>query len=256
MKSWIYKQAYQLGFDVPDYYKLLSHKNQHKGKRAFIIGTGPSLQISDLEKLRNEITFASNKIFLAFEQTDWRPKYYSAFDIPCMADALEKLSPQDKTTCFFPSYFSPKNPRHIYFSLKGNQSCDTLPEFSEDISHHITGGYTITYALMQMAYFMGISQAYLLGVDFNYTIHKKDPVKHEGGHDYYANTGENNYFIENYHRPGELFTEVNIQGQYNSYLAARKFCETHDFSIYNATRGGQLDVFQRVNFDSLVAAHS
>ena len=34
---------------------LLSLKNKHKGRRAFIIGTGPSLKLEDLEKLEGEI---------------------------------------------------------------------------------------------------------------------------------------------------------------------------------------------------------
>ena len=55
-------------------------KNIHQGKRAFFIGNGPSLRISDLELLNDEITFGCNKIYLAFEQTDWRPTYYSITD--------------------------------------------------------------------------------------------------------------------------------------------------------------------------------
>ena len=61
--------------------KTKALKNIHKGKRAFILGNGPSLEIEDLDKLKNEITFASNKIYLAFDQTDWRPTYYCVEDL-------------------------------------------------------------------------------------------------------------------------------------------------------------------------------
>ena len=55
-------------------------RNRHKGQRAVVIGNGPSLQIPDLERLRDTVTFASNKIYLAYEDTDWRPTYYSVED--------------------------------------------------------------------------------------------------------------------------------------------------------------------------------
>ena len=61
--------------------KVIGLKDIHKGGRGFIIGTGPSLQIEDLDLLKNEVTFACNKIYLAFNQTEWRPTYYSVLDI-------------------------------------------------------------------------------------------------------------------------------------------------------------------------------
>jgi hypothetical protein len=59
---------------------LKSFKNTHTGKRCFIIGNGPSLKAEDLEQLKNEITFAFNRIYYIFDQTSWRPTYYCAED--------------------------------------------------------------------------------------------------------------------------------------------------------------------------------
>ena len=55
-------------------------KNKYKGKRCFIIGNGPSLTKEDLEKLKGEYTFASNKIYKLFDKTSWRPDFYAIFD--------------------------------------------------------------------------------------------------------------------------------------------------------------------------------
>src|SRR6187551_16933 len=49
--------------------RLAALKDIHKGKRAFIIGNGPSLKQTDLSKLKNEITFGMNRVYLAFP--DW-----------------------------------------------------------------------------------------------------------------------------------------------------------------------------------------
>ena len=37
-----------------------------------------------------------------------------------------------------------------------------------------------------------------------------------------------------------------------AYIDAKKYCDTtHKTTIYNATRGGKLEVFQRVDFEDL-----
>ena len=35
------------------------------------------------------------------------------------------------------------------------------------------------------------------------------------------------------------------------YMCAKEYAERHEIKIYNATRGGKLEVFERVDFDSL-----
>ena len=50
-------------------------KNIHKGKRAFIIGNGPSLKQTDLSKLKTEITFGMNRIYLAFPEWVFTTNY-------------------------------------------------------------------------------------------------------------------------------------------------------------------------------------
>ena len=37
-----------------------------------------------------------------------------------------------------------------------------------------------------------------------------------------------------------------------AYMAAREYVDSHGITIYNATRGGKLEVFERVDFDKLL----
>ena len=60
IKRFILNQKYK---QLSEPLKLNKLKDVGKGKRCFIIGNGPSLNIGDLEKLNNEITFASNRIY-------------------------------------------------------------------------------------------------------------------------------------------------------------------------------------------------
>ena len=36
-----------------------------------------------------------------------------------------------------------------------------------------------------------------------------------------------------------------------AYKSAKKYADSHGIRIYNATRGGKLEVFERIDFDSL-----
>ena len=48
--------------------RLTELKDIHTGKRAFIVGNGPSLKQTDLTKLKNEFTFGMNRIYLLFPE--------------------------------------------------------------------------------------------------------------------------------------------------------------------------------------------
>jgi hypothetical protein len=51
-------------------------RNRHKGKRCFIIGTGPSIQGQDLSPLCSEICFVLNFFYLHPEYKKISPDYY------------------------------------------------------------------------------------------------------------------------------------------------------------------------------------
>ena len=72
--------------------KLRALRDRHRGQRGVVIGNGPSLRVEDLDRLGGEVTFASNKIFLAFPETSWRPTYYSVSDILVARNNLEEIN--------------------------------------------------------------------------------------------------------------------------------------------------------------------
>ena len=57
--------------------RLSALKNIHKGRRAFIIGNGPSLKQTDLSKLKGEISFGMNRIYLMFPELGFNTTYLS-----------------------------------------------------------------------------------------------------------------------------------------------------------------------------------
>ena len=61
--------------------RLRDLRRQYAGKgRCFIIGNGPSLNRTDLTKLRDEVTFGVNGLFLKFEEMGFTPTFYVVED--------------------------------------------------------------------------------------------------------------------------------------------------------------------------------
>lgn len=95
-------------------------------------------------------------------------------------------------------------------------------------------GYTVTYANIQLAVFMGFSEIYLLGVDHNYNT---------------SNNAESNY--SNLINNTTLYNPPRTDKSTLAYRKARKVCDEMGVKIFNATRGGCLEEFERINFDLL-----
>tara|TARA_Y100000310_G_scaffold276043_1_gene292918 strand:+ start:5830 stop:6480 length:651 start_codon:yes stop_codon:yes gene_type:complete len=51
----------------------------HRGKRLFVLGTGPSLRGADLSRLKEELTFGVNYLG---QHSDFTPTYYAVSDTP------------------------------------------------------------------------------------------------------------------------------------------------------------------------------
>ena len=228
--------------------KLKKLKSIHKNQRAFIIGNGPSLTIDDLNKLKGDITFASNKIFLAYDETTWRPTYYSvedSLDINEYYNEIKNLSDSIKLLPFKHIKEHDIIKDAIYYPLIPNKE-ENLFECSNNLLTGIYPGASVTYSMLQIALFMGIKEIYLIGVDFNYSIpneyNDKITIYHQQ---------ENNHFHKDYRKKGDLWGEPSVEKQKQSFLSAKKFADKNNIKIYNASRVSKLDIFDKINLDSL-----
>ena len=238
----------EMAYNLSEYpSKILKLRNIHKGRRCFIIGNGPSLKATDLDYLKNEITFASNGIFNIFSETDWRPTYYMCQDGKVLSSVITRALKIPANILFFPynSYGvrMPKRKNIIrYFDEWDIPDYDTF-EFSEDCSIKIRNCYTVTYSLMQLAVYMGIKEIYLIGMDNKYSAVKANDgtIKNDNVKNHFGGS-KDNYAVN-----------IPLEGKMDAaYMFAKEFSDNHGIKIYNATRGGYLEIFERVNFDHIV----
>lgn len=221
------------------YAKLKRIKNKYLGERCFIISTGPSITIEDLEKLGGEITFSMNSIVLAFDETEWRPTFYGIQD-EYVCQKLENSIKKANLNCTFIGSLSSH-----YFDLGENTieyPLDLLnhkmpfgkhkTKFSDNCYFRVYDGYSITYSLIQIAIYMGFKEIYLLGSDCSYL-------------------GDKKHFREHGIIDSKGIDEV-AERLFISFEEAKRYADTHDVKIYNATRGGALEIFRRVNLDDVL----
>ena len=237
-----------------EYRRLRRFRDAHRGERCFIIATAPSLTLEDVEAVRDEVTFSVNSCFKLFDRTDWRPTYYGVTDKNVFrglkadfdrsqlstiffADGVD-LSPDENAFCFPLDEFPVDYEGTIYPRL--------LPglfppaRFSSDIERRVGAGGTVVFSMLQIAAYMGFSEIALLGVDCDFTGPKRQA---EGTGYRQAGGGAKSYMRQSAERIGERMLE--------SFAVARKYADEHGFTIYNATRGGKLEAFERRTIEQI-----
>ncbi len=212
---------------------LKSYKNKHLNERCFIIGNGPSLTIKDLELLKNEKTMVCNSIIKIFGDLSFKPTYYFAQDAQVIKDNLEIIKSTEEITKFIRSYYSGRY--HVKDAIYYNVYEDQIA-FSPDISVGVYCGWTVVYSMIQFAVYMGFSEIYLLGVDFNYAKNNTE-------------INADCYFDKRMFNPGINYALPKTDVTTAAFQQARNYSESNGTKIYNATRGGKLEIFERKNFD-------
>lgn len=248
-------QTYTLAHYKSSFYgrKLQKLKNIHKGERCFIVANGPSLTPGDLNMLykNKEITFGMNRIYKFFEKTDWRPTYYVCEDELIFQESEQQIDEISAKMKFVPSelhwYHGVNIENATWFHLCYQaEKEDPKYRISTDIAQRIDARGTVTATCMQIALYMGFNQIYLLGVDHNY-----QRIIDENGN-VIEDKNAKDYFCEDY--------DLNIKEQVvhdmgqntRAYRDVKRYCDDTEYAvIYNATRGGKLEVFERVDFDKL-----
>ena len=230
--------------------KIISFHNLYKNERCFIIGNGPSLTIDDLNTLHknNEFCFGSNRIYICFEQTAWRPSFYTISDGVMLAEYFDEIKNLPLKHIFISDYYlkhgGKRMPGVYTYNLDTTRYFPYFPKFADDVSIKMYEGFTVTYINIQLAVYMGFTQLYLLGVDFQYSNY----IDTSG---IVIDSTKQDYFMPTYIKPGEHRNIPQLNNSLQAYRKAEMVSQVKNYKIFNATRGGKLEVFERINFDSI-----
>lgn len=241
----VIEDVYDLSRKIEDYrnLKIERFRNSHCNERCFIVATGPSIKMEDLEILKKSksISISMNRIYKAFDRTEWRPDYYMVADWRCIEESGQEILELDISNKFISDVYQPfwnqDMPDNVYeYHCHFLAGAEKLPSFSTDFTYGAYSCATVTYDCIQLAVYMGFEEIYLLGVDFEFSEDYKNVSNHFISN-YYSQDSKTSYFLK--------------EESLAAYQAAKQYADKHGIKIYNATRGGKLEVFERVDFDSL-----
>lgn len=204
---------------------------KYTGRRCFIIGNGPSLREQDLDKISRygDICFGFNAIHKLYDRTKWRPDFICVKDPLVMAQNYSLIKENNRCPIFISDvkfFYNWENEENVY----PFHDIQERLYFSDDIVLGCSCGASVSYTAMQIGSYMGFSEIYLLGVDC-------------------SNWQE--HFDDNYWSEDEAFRAPDEAKIFQAYQIAEQYSRSHGFRIFNATRGGKLEIFERVDFDSL-----
>ena len=257
-------------------------KNRFAGRRCFIMGNGPSLNEMDLSRLDGEVVFACNAVHLLFDRIAWRPDFYVSVDsrttVDRAAEIAAMLAQTPSMTAFFPATLQLHDgsaqmldTRRLvgvhdnawFFNEVTNSDVD-LPHsmFSLDASERVVMPYTVAITMMQLAAYMGFSEINLIGCDTRYivpaSVSQSGPTAGDGTGLLLTSTADDdpNHFDPRYFGKGRRWHNPQVGRMIEHYEHARAALDTVGVKVFNATVGGDLDVFPRVSFDALFKVSS
>lgn len=240
--------------------RLLSEfKDKHKGERCFIIGNGPSLNKLDLTKLKNEYTFGVNAIYTNYDNMGFYPTYYVVEDTYVAEDRSQEINDYKESMKFFGNYLKyclvPDEKTILLDVIVKYKEYRNFPHFSTDALAKVYVGGSVTYLCMQLAYFMGFKEVYLIGFDHSYNI-PKDAVIYDNNLSILSVSDDLSHFSKDYFGKGKRWHNPQVDRMEKAYRKAKVYFDNDGRKIYNATRGGKLEVFERVDYDTLFPAGS
>ena len=218
--------------------------NIYQGKRCFIIGNGPSLKNTDMRKLRGEYTFGMNRIYLMFPELGFETSFFVSIN-DLVIGAVR---------CGYPKVEHSKVHRLARAPMAAAGREDVLPAYvlhRPQIRHrhhqapvgrrhgHLRGPcrWLIT---------LGFSKVILIGVDHSFA--HQGQTQHQP---WFPRGDDPNHFNPAYFGKGFRWQLPDLDTSEVGYAMARQAYEADGRRVLDATVGGKLTIFPKVEYDSL-----
>lgn len=219
----------------------------YAGRPCFLVGNGPSLKDTPLDFLEQFYTFGMNQINLLYDQTIWKPTFYLATTVKgwhwsdtWRANMMDNVFKWGLTS--FVARAIPMRGLHVYplnveywTRHKGKRA----KMFSEDCAWKVGHLGTTMYTAFQLAAWMGFNPIYLVGCDLGYKAENGESRGHFRD-DYWGDRGVRQPMND------EICEEIN-KLTLLAHVVAKGYMDTHGIEVYNATVGGELEVWPRID---------
>ena len=238
--SWRYSSAARYNKE-----RLSKLREIHMGERCFIVANGPSLRRTNLDFLKNEVTFGLNRIYVYFEEVSFRPTYYVAVNslrLKQFSGEINNLDMPKFLNWNGRQYFSSHDNSFLF--LKAKLVVNDF--FQHELTEPMVFGATVTFAALQIAYYMGFQTAIIVGLDHNY-FNQGTPSATE----VHTNDQDETHFHPNYIPKGFKLQVPDLLRSEIDFQLARDAFERDGRQILDATIDGKCTIFEKVDYSSL-----
>ena len=221
-------------------------RGRYAGRRAFILGNGPSLKRTDLARLSQEFTFGLNRVYLMFGELG-----FSTSCLVAINDLVIEQCITEMQELSVPRFFSWHSRRYLPSSTAAEVLPTFLyttyesPGFARDVRGRVWEGATVTYVALQLAFHMGFSPVILIGVDHDFAS------KGAANTTVTSSGADPNHFSPEYFGKGFRWQLPDLDTSAVAYRMARHAYGRAGRQVIDATVGGKLTVFPKVDYDSL-----
>lgn len=255
----------------------IDFKDKYKGNRCFIIGNGPSLKELDLSLLSNEYTFTVNQLPKSSQFESIRSNFHfwsdvRFFDIDAnnsgdlaLIETMKKVNTNSNKPCVFyelrakemvEKYQLDKILDIHYFSAIQFTKERYLKKDKIDFTKTVCNWPTVIQIVITAAIYMGFTEIYLLGLDCTgfINIAETKMKDYSNGIKYaFDVTEDDKKRMERSNSIYSMRQELLCQAEiFEDYELLNSYAKRKNIRIYNATPGGLLEAFARVNYLDVV----
>jgi hypothetical protein len=224
---------------------LRNNRDRHAGRVGFLIGSGPSVRVEDLDALSGRIGFCCNRFFLAYPTMRFRPTYLVGSDRQMIDDFGAQMVTNGECPVWFVDERRPTIDEEFYW-IRSNWSRPF--RFFRDVRMGAGVGGATLIAATQIGYHLGIRHFFLYGVDHSFKF--QTVATPEAG--LKIAQGDGNHFIANY-RSGKAWIPPKTELIEEGFKVCDQELRKEGGWIKNATRGGALEVLERISFEQALA---
>ena len=228
--------------------RMLRWKNYHAGEECLLICNGPSLNRVDWSRMPARLTkFGLNKIYLGAERFGFLPRYLCCVNEKVLrqwAAVLNRLRIVKFVSGKLSETWYPETP--LQYRINTHFLPQDAEMFSRDPCAYVMEGWTVTYAALQIIYYMGFQRVCIVGMDHRFA----QAVPGEENLPSVIVGNDIDHFDPRYFG-GQQWDQPDLHSSECAYRVARDVYERDGRTLIDYTIEGACRVFERRPIDEL-----
>jgi hypothetical protein len=239
-------------------------KDRHRGARFLILCNGPSVKKQNIRPLNDELVISVSSGYLHPDYAHIAPRYHCVPQITYglltrkdviawfremhgrLGKATLILSDTEEPLVREEGLFHGRDVRYVH--LKGLFS-DLPPGTIPDLGASIPAVQSVPILALMLAMYMGGDKLYLLGTDHDHFRSGEYKYSYEPT----VLKGKDIFVDEKDRLRGGWFAEFSaLAVLWSQYRSVKEIAHANGIQVFNATYGGELDEFPRVELDKIL----